>query len=231
VRRAQRHLLGLINDVLDFAKLESGRVEYDVDAVPLAEVMADAASMVEAPLVAKGLRFDVRAPAPQPNGVPLLVWADREKLRQVLLNLLSNAGKFTPAGGEVALDVSHPAHAPELVHLTVTDTGAGIPADKLEAIFEPFVQVEAGRTRRAEGTGLGLSISRELLTGFGGALTVTSTPGAGSTFTVVLRRVRTADGRPVDRRANEGRRVEEERRGEEPRRVVEDRRDEGAAGG
>ena len=115
----------------------------------------------------------------------LVALADPGKLRQVVLNLLSNAVKFTPAGGSVALSCEAGADA---VRVLVHDTGIGIPADKLEAIFEPFVQLDQGLTRAADGTGLGLAISRDLARGMGGALTVESAPGAGSTFTLTLRR-------------------------------------------
>jgi signal transduction histidine kinase len=113
------------------------------------------------------------------------VRADDEKLRQVLVNLLSNAVKFTDRGGRVELASDA---ADNVVRVHVRDTGLGIPADKLKAIFEPFVQVRADLTRTAEGTGLGLAISRDLARGMGGDLTVESAPGVGSTFTVVIPR-------------------------------------------
>jgi signal transduction histidine kinase len=103
----------------------------------------------------------------------------------VLINLLSNAVKFTPAGGEIRLACSADA---EWVHTMVTDTGMGIPADRLESIFEPFVQVDRGLTSRQEGTGLGLAISRDLARHMGGDLTASSTVGAGSVFTLTLPR-------------------------------------------
>jgi hypothetical protein len=205
--------------VLNYTKLEAGRVEYRVDAVDLGELLRDVAPMVEPQLAARGLRYEVRAP----DG-SCLVWADPDKARQVLLNLLSNAAKFTPAGGRVTLDVQAPADAPALMHVRVTDTGIGIPAAQRERIFEPFVQVHAGRTRTADGTGLGLAISRDLAHGMGGELTVASAEGEGSRFTLALRRVRAATGVAVDRRAADDRRVDEERRS------GEDRRDDGRSG-
>ncbi len=129
-------------------------------------------------------------------------WTDPEKLTQVLLNLLSNAIKFTPEGGRVSVEVTRaegvrdlgddagaPAARAAGVHVRVRDTGAGIAPDKLEAIFEPFVQVHAGQTafaRAVDGTGLGLAISRDLARGMGGDLTAESTLGVGSTFTLTL---------------------------------------------
>jgi signal transduction histidine kinase len=109
--------------------------------------------------------------------------ADREKVGQVLLNLLSNAAKFTPAGGRVTVSADA---GDGRARLRVADTGIGIPADQLDVIFEPFVQVDGTRTRTADGTGLGLAISRDLARGMGGDLTAESTPGAGSTFTLAL---------------------------------------------
>jgi PAS domain S-box-containing protein len=227
VGRAQHHLLGLINDVLNYARIESGRVEYDVQPVRVADVVRDVLPMVEPQLVAKGLAFEARLPdgAADP---PLLVWADREKLTQILLNLLSNAVKFTPPVGRVTVELSgrEAGDGPsELAYLRVGDTGVGIPEDKLEAVFEPFVQVRSDFTRDAGGTGLGLAISRDLARGMGGDLTARSTEGAGSVFTVTLRRVIAADGQLVDRRTHEERRIDEERRRRE------DRRQDDAAGG
>jgi signal transduction histidine kinase len=111
------------------------------------------------------------------------VWADREKVEQILLNLLSNAIKFTPPGGSVTLVCRAGA---EQVSIQVRDTGVGIPPEKLQRVFEPFVQVRGDLTRTAEGTGLGLAISRDLARGMGGDLTVESEEGRGSTFTLTV---------------------------------------------
>ena len=182
IARAQRHLLGLINDVLNLARLEAGRVEYDVRPLALPELVADVAPMIEPQLAARGLRYAVEV-APD---VPCAL-ADREKLAQVLLNLLSNAVKFTDAGGAVTVAVhADPADAGR-VCLRVRDTGRGIPPAKQAAVFEPFVQLDASRTRTAEGTGLGLAISRDLARGMGGDLLLESAPAEGATFTIVLR--------------------------------------------
>ena len=178
VQRAQQRLLGLINDVLNYARLEGGRVEYDLGPVDVAAVVAEVAPLVVPQLAAKGLAFDVPAP-----GAPRLARADREKLGQVLLNLLSNAAKFTAPGGRVAVTVDD---GDGVVRLRVADTGRGISADQQERIFEPFVQVGRGYTSPDEGTGLGLAISRDLARGMGGDLTVGSREGAGATFTVTL---------------------------------------------
>jgi signal transduction histidine kinase len=152
-------------------------VAYDAAPVPLAEVVADAGALMEAQFAARGLRYEAAA-APD-----LVAVADREKVGQVLLNLLSNAAKFTPAGGRVTVSADAGGGR---VRLRVADTGIGIPADQLDVIFEPFVQVDGTRTRTADGTGLGLAISRDLARGMGGDLTAESAPGAGSAFTLTL---------------------------------------------
>jgi signal transduction histidine kinase len=219
IDRAQRHLLGLINSILSYARLEGGRVEYDVREVRLADVVRDVLPMVEPQLLAKGLTLDVGL-SDDAGGEPVRVWADQERLAQVLLNLLSNAVKFTAAGGRVAVTVgdrddgSGPA---DVVFLRIADTGVGIPADKLEAVFEPFVQLRSSYVPGPSGTGLGLAISRDLARGMGGDLRARSVEGEGSTFTVTLRRVTTPAGEAADRRSGEERRADAERRvGDEP---------------
>ena len=180
IQRSQRHLLGLVNEVLNYAKLESGAVRYDPADVVLCEALAAAEGLIAPQARAKGLAL---AAAECP--ADLAVRADPEKLRQVLVNLLSNAVKFTDRGGRIT--VACAADGPR-VRIAVRDTGIGIPAEQIERVFEPFVQVRADLTRTAEGTGLGLAISRDLARGMGGELTAESTPGAGSTFTLTLPR-------------------------------------------
>ena len=180
IERSQRHLLGLINDVLNFAKLEAGRVQFFIVRVPMHEVLLGVEALVLPQLRAKGLRY---SDAGGCEGIA--VHADEEKARQVLINLLSNAIKFTAAGGEVRVACTVDD---EWVHTTVSDSGVGIPPDRLDSIFEPFVQVDRGLTSRQEGTGLGLAISRDLARHMGGDLTATSTAGVGSHFTLTLPR-------------------------------------------
>jgi signal transduction histidine kinase len=178
--RSQQMLLSLINDVLNFAKLDAGQVQYRMTDVPLDETLAGAVPLVAPQLEAKGItyRFESCDPA-------LLVRADREKLQQIVLNLLSNAIKFTASEGTITLssDVRD-----DWVRIHVHDTGVGIPAERLEAIFDPFVQVDRALHRPHEGVGLGLSISRDLAHGMGGTLSVRSEVAVGSTFTVRLRK-------------------------------------------
>jgi signal transduction histidine kinase len=178
IQRSQRHLLGLVNEVLNYAKLESGNVRYALADVPVPDALADAAALVVPQARAKGLTLTIGECPPD-----LAVRADSEKLRQVLVNVLGNAVKFTDTRGHVTVTCADRA---PWVALQVRDTGIGIPADKLGAIFEPFVQVRADLTRTADGTGLGLAISRDLARGMGGDLTAESTPGVGSTFTLTL---------------------------------------------
>jgi PAS domain S-box-containing protein len=184
LRRAQRseqHLLSLINDVLNFAKLEAGRIEYHLEDLPLDEVVSQMMPMIEPQLAARGITHDAHV-APG-----IMVRADRDKLQQILLNLLSNAAKFTESGGRVTVEtVACDAMPPDGVCLEVTDTGCGIPADKLEEIFDPFVQVHRKLTRVTEGSGLGLAISRDLARGMGGDLRVRSIEGEGATFMLLL---------------------------------------------
>ncbi|HKO16493.1 MAG TPA: ATP-binding protein [Gemmatimonadaceae bacterium] len=187
VQKSEEHLLALITDVLNFARLEAGRVEYEISDVPLANVVADAAPIVESQLAHKHIGYEARV-APG-----LTVCADADKLRQILLNLLSNAAKFTGAGGRVSVtattrETGADGGRPGLVFLRVADTGIGIPREKQEAIFDPFVQAHRRLTNVTEGTGLGLAISRDLARGMGGDLRVRSTVDAGSSFTLTLRR-------------------------------------------
>jgi signal transduction histidine kinase len=178
IRRNQQYLLGIINDILNFAKLEAGHVRFDIGDVPLGPLLDDVATMVLPQIRARGLDYEVRL-----RRAGLVVRADREKLLQVLLNLLSNAVKFTAPPGEVAL-CCEPDDG--VVRIRVRDTGIGIPADRLPQIFDPFVQIDRRHVSAHEGTGLGLAISRDLARGMGGELTAESAQGEGSTFTLVL---------------------------------------------
>jgi PAS domain S-box-containing protein len=187
IDRAQRHLLSHIEGVLNFAKLEAGQVRFRIEPVRVRDVVRDVAPLLEPQLAARGLALEVDLP--REDELPTVpVRADREKLGQVLLNLLSNAIKFTPAGGRITVRLDLRGPDTSHVRLEVIDTGVGIAADKLESIFEPFVQVDASLTRGSGGTGLGLAISRELARGMGGDLTASSRVGTGSTFTVRLPR-------------------------------------------
>ncbi len=208
IQQSQRHLLGLINGVLNYARVEAGAVRYTPSDFALGEVLATCEALVTPQLRAKGLAFTRGGCEGGPGGAPARVHADRDKVQQVVLNLLSNAVKFTLPGGRVVLrcGVEPAGAAPHgvapngptsdgappdgevrgVVRVEVADTGIGIAPEQLERVFEPFVQVDARLTRTQEGTGLGLAISRDLARGMGGDLTAESTTGEGSTFTLTL---------------------------------------------
>jgi PAS domain S-box-containing protein len=182
IQHSQQHLLRLINDVLSLARIEAGHIEYRISDVACADVVDEVRPMIEPQLATKGLLLDTNVAR------DLYVRSDRDKTQQILLNLLSNALKFTPHGGRITVDAVIRDDSPETIFLRVTDTGIGIPAEKLNAVFEPFVQVVAGQGRPGEGTGLGLAISRDLARGMRGDLRARSAEGQGSTFTLALPR-------------------------------------------
>lgn len=176
----QRHLLKHINDILNFARLESGHLELKLGAVPVDATLAELRALVEPQVREKGLSYVFR-----PGDPDVCCHADAERLQQIVLNLLSNAIKFTAPGGRVTLSWES---LPDAVRIRVEDTGRGIPPDRLATIFDPFVQVDGTLTREGEGTGLGLAIGRELARAMGGDLEVESGPDAGSVFTLTLPR-------------------------------------------
>jgi PAS domain S-box-containing protein len=176
-RAAAEHLLALINDILDLAKIEAGKMPLRLEEVSLRDVTLEVAQQVEPMVRKKQLKFTIDI---APDCPP--IYSDRTKVKQILLNLLSNAVKFTSRGG-----VTVEAHrAVDGVRIDVIDTGIGIRASDLQAIWEDFRQVDQSRTREFGGTGLGLSITRKLLDRLGGSVDVRSTYGEGSTFSVYL---------------------------------------------
>ena len=187
IQRSQTHLLGLVDSVLSYAQLEAGHVVYNLIDLELTQLVEAVQALVTPLMRAKHLNYQFET-----YKTPLRAHADAEKVRQIVLNLLGNAAKFTPTAGHVTLACSEgPANSvteggPRMLTVRVTDTGIGIPADKLESVFEPFVQVNRGLTSADVGVGLGLAVSRELARGMGGDLTVESTLGGGSTFTLRL---------------------------------------------
>jgi signal transduction histidine kinase len=183
IDRSQRHLLSLINDILNFAKIEAGHVELESASVDIKELLDGLREFVEPQLRQKKLQFTQRNEAPDVRAC-----ADPDKARQILINLLSNAIKFTPPRGKITLECEADE---KVVTIRVADNGNGIPHDKLEAIFEPFVQVGRDFSSGPSGTGLGLSISRDLARRMDGELTVESTLGQGSTFSLTLPREET----------------------------------------
>ena len=178
IKQSERHLLGLINGVLNFARLETGKVHYDLEQLSVKEVLTLAESLVTPQVMAHELTLTVGPCDPR-----TMVTADREKVNQIILNLFSNAIKFTPRRGRIDVKTRVEGNT---VRIRVSDTGPGIPRDKLERIFEPFIQVNSALTRTTDGVGLGLAISRDLARGMGGDLTVESTVGKGSHFELTL---------------------------------------------
>lgn len=179
IRRAQKHLLSLINSVLTFVRLDAGRVTYDLAVVPLDPCLGAMSSLIEPQLAARKLRY-----AFQGTHHTATIYADSEKVQQILLNLLDNSIKCTPEGGGISLSATL---AGDMVHITVNDTGPGVAADRLEEIFEPFVQAGSAADRR-QGVGLGLPISRELARGMGGDLIAHRPLMGGGTFVLTLPR-------------------------------------------
>jgi PAS domain S-box-containing protein len=176
IRRSQQHLLNIINDLLNFSRIESGQLTYRIDDVPLAQVMASVTPMIAPQAENKGIAFESHTCSAVARG-------DVGKVEQILLNLLSNAVKFTDPGGRISVSCGL---VDGQAQIKVVDTGHGIGVDHHESIFEPFVQLGRTLTSPQEGTGLGLAISRDLARGMGGELRLESTPGQGSTFTLSL---------------------------------------------
>jgi len=178
INRSQSHLLGIINDILQFAKLESGQLEMTVDEFAVETALDTAEELVRPQLEAKKISY-----ARLRGDKSARVRADSDRFQQIVLNLLSNALKFTPEGGRIT--VAWRIEQQRFL-IDVADTGIGIAVDQFERIFDPFVQVQSGTTRTSEGVGLGLAISRDMARQMGGDVYVTSESGNGSTFTLAL---------------------------------------------
>jgi signal transduction histidine kinase len=176
INRSQRHLLSVINDILNFAKVEAGRLKVVPQDVSMNHTLGSLEELISPILQQKRIAYEYRCCDPK----------YRERLQQILLNLLSNAAKFTPNGGRILVECNATTTT---MLVRVADTGIGIPADRLHQVFEPFVQLERGQAPEMGGTGLGLAISRDLARAMGGELTAESTPGKGSTFILSLPRV------------------------------------------
>jgi signal transduction histidine kinase len=180
ILRSERHLLGLINELLNFARVERRDVAVVVSRIGVTESLREVVELIAPQAAAKSIEITVQC-----DDDELAVNGDGEKLRQILLNLLTNAVKFTPSGGSVRLVCSADD---DRVVIAVRDTGIGIPQSKLSVVFDPFVQVHRGTGSSPEGIGLGLAISRELARAMGGDITVESAPGSGSVFALSLPR-------------------------------------------
>lgn len=177
IREATREVSRLIDDVLAFAQLESGRVTVRPSALSMADAVHRAEVLVRPKMQEAGISFETNACE------GMLARADGDRLQQILLNLLSNAVKFTPPGGRVEITCER---GEGRVHLVVSDTGVGIPEDQLEHVFEPFVQLEESAQLHGQGVGLGLAISRDLARAMDGDLHASRSAGGGAAFTVDL---------------------------------------------
>ena len=208
IRRSARHLLGLVNDILDLAKVEAGRLSVASAPAAVSEAIASALTLIHPQAVARNLKLVVE---PGAERLPRYI-GDDERVRQILVNLLSNAVKCTEPGGTITVEgavTTAPDARARLqprrphVRLTVRDTGSGIPDEKLRAIFEPFVQADSGHTRSRDGSGLGLTIGQRLARAMGGDLTVESIVGEGSAFSLWLPAETSAQPvQPVDARVD-----------------------------
>jgi signal transduction histidine kinase len=185
MKHSHERVAALISQILTFVRAESGRMEYHCSSVPVQSALADVAELLDGAVQERRLTLEIES-----RNAGTAVWADPDRVRQILLNLVMNAVKYSPPGtGKISLgsDVSG-----DTVQIHVADTGPGIRADELEAIFQPFVQLTNGVSDRPAGVGLGLAVSRDLARAMKGDLRVESTVGAGSRFTLTLPRALTA---------------------------------------
>lgn len=178
IRFATKTLRMMLDDILDFAQIEAGQVRVRLSAVSIAEAMSRAARLVRMQAADAELTLSTLSCSDE-----VLAEADPDKLQQILLNLLTNAIKFTPAGGRIDMQCESGS---ERILVHVRDTGPGIAQEEIERIFSPFVQLEERSAGKSKGVGLGLAISRDLARAMGGDVTVSSTPGSGATFTIAL---------------------------------------------
>jgi signal transduction histidine kinase len=179
-------LLKLISSILDISQIEAGKVRLNFELLEVSEVLHSAVTSVSPQAAKRGVSLELKLPEHQ----PIKVSADRERLRQVVVNLLANAVKFTPKGGKVSLFLSEVVHQPELsgegYRIITEDSGVGIPQDQFDKIFQSFYQVDSSSTREFGGAGLGLAIVKSFVEGHGGKVRVSSEVGRGSRFTAIL---------------------------------------------
>jgi signal transduction histidine kinase len=180
IKNSATHLLGLINSVLDFARVEGGQIQYNIVPIALEGLLRETETMVLPQMLKKNLRYRNEG-----CDASIIALGDPEKVKQIVLNLLTNSTKFTEPGGEICMSCGT---AGLTSFVRVEDTGAGIELSKLESIFEPFVQLETQTGRPNEGVGLGLAISRAFARNMGGSLVAESTLGVGTAITLLLPR-------------------------------------------
>lgn len=180
INRAGNHLLGVINDILDLSKIEAGRLEVESRAVAVLDMIDEVSSLAQVQAAAKGIEFRVETTFP----LPRYIRSDSVRLRQVLLNLVSNAIKFTEQG-EVNLRLRYDVTGASII-IDISDSGIGMTEEQISRLFQPFSQADSSTTRRFGGTGLGLALSKQLVDRLGGIISVSSSPGVGSCFSVSL---------------------------------------------
>jgi signal transduction histidine kinase len=178
VKRNQQQLLSIITDILTFARLEAGRVSLQTQALRAADILHDLPAAVEPQIMSHSLTLDIETCDPA-----LRLFADPDRIHQICVNLLTNAIRATGPGGRIGVRC---VGAGDVVRIEVSDTGVGVPGDKLDRIFEPFVQLDRALNRPKEGVGLGLAISRDLARAMSGDLSARSVVGQGSVFTLTL---------------------------------------------
>jgi signal transduction histidine kinase/ActR/RegA family two-component response regulator len=187
VERSSTHLLELINDVLDVAKIESGQIELDYAPTTIAPLCQSSLAFIKQQALKKRIQLEIKL---QPHLPDLFV--DERRIRQVLINLLNNALKFTPEGGKITLEVSQTAAGSEelakskFLRIAVMDTGIGISAENIKKLFQPFIQIDSALNRQYTGTGLGLALVKSIVELHGGNVELTSEMGIGSCFTIEL---------------------------------------------
>lgn len=192
IRQSGQHLLGLINDILDYSKLEAGALTLNAHEFDLAQMLHSALGVTRGQAASRNIKLELTPTA------PMQVVADERRLRQVVINLISNAIKFSPVGSTVSLRAQCDLAGSPVIE--IADQGVGIAADDIERIFEPFVQVESHLNRKNEGTGLGLPLSRQIMALHGGTVHLESTPGTGTTAVMTLPPQVLIEGQPAIRR-------------------------------
>jgi CheY-like chemotaxis protein len=187
VERSSNHLLELINDILDVAKIESGQIELDYSPTAIAPLCQSSLAFIKQQALKKRIQLEIKL---QPHLPDLFV--DERRIRQVLINLLNNALKFTPEGGKITLEVSQTAAGSEelaeskFLRIAVMDTGIGISAENIKKLFQPFIQIDSALNRQYTGTGLGLALVKRIVELHGGNVELTSEVGIGSCFAIEL---------------------------------------------
>ena len=186
VERSGSHLLELINDILDVAKIESGQIELDYTSISVSHLCQSSLAFIKQQALKKRIQLEI---SQLPTNLPDLL-ADERRIRQVLINLLNNAVKFTPEGGRITLEVSQITstnpETPQFLRIAIIDTGIGISAENIPKLFQPFIQIDSALNRQYSGTGLGLSLVKRLVELHGGNVELTSELGVGSCFAIEL---------------------------------------------